>query len=263
MNSKRQIAENENSFPPLFAQGHTGWQVINWGFTAHHKLFSSSTAPPRASHFLQLKAQARDAPHAHTQGWLNKILFRVTRGGLQVWLGGRNSQALLLGFSWKISDSCGFAHLIHSFIAAAWACTQPCSRTRVHSDVTSHPVRAHSHRPPLSWRLKGLAVNHCGCWHQRTWHSRVCSLKAASGRECVRGARGRSGMKESSNWVKKVHAAPRPSPLCTGRGKTLLVGYKLSMGQKWSVWRKLRSKPVSVLGLQISFSLTAALYILY
>ena len=67
MNSKRQIAENENSFPPLFAQGHSGWQVINWGFTAHHKLFSSSTAPLRASHFLQLKAQARQPPRDHTR----------------------------------------------------------------------------------------------------------------------------------------------------------------------------------------------------
>lgn len=66
MNSKRQIAENENSFLPLFAQGHTGQQVINWGFTARHKLFSSSTAPPRAGHFLQLKAQARHPARAHT-----------------------------------------------------------------------------------------------------------------------------------------------------------------------------------------------------
>lgn len=47
-------------------------------------------------------------------------------------------------------------------------------------------------------------------------------------------------MKEPSNWVKKVHAAPRPSPLCTGRGKDPFSGVQIVNGAEMKCLKEAR-----------------------
>lgn len=172
MNSKRQIAENENSFLPLFAQGRSGWQVINWGFTAHHKLFSSSTAPLRAGHFLRLKAQLRHPPRAHSAGWIKYCLEQQEESCNQSCKKQKKKkQSSLVSLIWLIPWAFNTSFTSAFIHALTFAYLPTCIPMYHHISRIWTPTSIQARQPPLGCRLKGLAVNHCSCWHQRTWHS--------------------------------------------------------------------------------------------
>lgn len=99
----------------------------------------------------------RDTLHVrtHTHWWFNT----VTRRGLPMWL----EKICFVSLIW-LQDT-NFLIVFNT----CWAHTLTHTHACLHSDALSYTHTCQpTHQPLLDRRLKGLAVNHHGCWHQRT-----------------------------------------------------------------------------------------------